>query len=225
MTILDLLGPEWTRVLTPLLQSEYFSNLLKFISLERQTKEVIPEKGSPLIFKAFRTTWFSRVKVVILGQDPYHDGKSFDGFAFSNPPSKLTISPSLRNIQKEIERDVYKGLALNPHTDLTPWAIQGVLLINTAHTVIKGKPESHLVAWEPFTKEVIKTLQGREDLVWLLWGKYAQSYKHLITNKSHCVISSGHPSPLNRANPFIGSGCFTKCNEELEARNKAPINW
>ena len=163
---------------------------------------------------------------MILGQDPYHDG-SYDGLAFSNREDKVKPSPSLINILKEVERDCYDGFDLNTraHISLYRWAEQGVFLVNTAHSVVKGIPGSHLHYWTDFTKEVVRVLNGKSNIIWLLWGNHAHKYESLITNKTHVVIKSGHPSPLNTTNPFKGCGCFSKCNKELENKNLTSIKW
>lgn len=220
-----LLGKEWYKILEPYLETRDFSNLTLELFKERRIHTVYPEKGSDLLFKAFRTTPFSKVKVVILGQDPYHDG-SYDGFAFSNT-EKLAPSPSLRNILKEVEDDVYDGFQLSQDLSLQRWAEQGVLLINTAHTVRKGEPGSHLHLWDMFTARVIHSLvNNHKPMVWILWG--AKARKHLesrVLSKDHLKLTSAHPSPFSAYSGFFGNKHFTQANEFLLNHNKEPITW
>lgn len=220
-----LLGKEWYKILEPYLETRDFSNLTLELFKERRIHTVYPEKGSDLLFKAFRTTPFSKVKVVILGQDPYHDG-SYDGFAFSNT-EKLAPSPSLRNILKEVEDDVYDGFQLSQDLSLQRWAEQGVLLINTAHTVRKGEPSSHLHLWDMFTARVIHSLvNNHKPMVWILWG--AKARKHLesrVLSKDHLKLTSAHPSPFSAYSGFFGNKHFTQANEFLLNHNKEPITW
>jgi uracil-DNA glycosylase len=225
-----LFGGAWYRELGEYLDSPDFLTIGKTIAhLRKQGREIIPFKGSDLLFKAFRTTPYDKVKVIILGQDVYHtiadDIPVYDGLAFSNSNS-IKPQPSLANILKEVEDDIYDGLSINRVTDfsLYSWAEQGVLLINVAHTVEVGKPGSHLKLWEPFTDEVIRVLQKKNDLIWILWGNYARSYKSKITSKNHYIIEGVHPSPL-AGGKFFGGKYFSECNRELEARNKTKIIW
>lgn len=216
----SLFGEEWYNALNPLLESEYWSKLGSAIALDRNSHTVYPEKGSDLLFKAFRTTPLSKVKVVILGQDPYHDG-SFDGFSFSNGGKSSTLSPSLRNIFKEVEDDVYDGLKLDQDPNLERWAQQGVLLINTAHTVRRSEAGSHLDWWKPFTRFVIDRLLEQEHIVWIVWGKKASELvdvKRAIeqTRGKHLFLSSPHPSPFSAHTGFFGSKPFSKTNEYLK---------
>lgn len=231
-----LLGKEWFNVLKPIVYSGLLSDIAKKVNYDRLKYDVIPPKNSLLMFRAFRETPYSKVKVVVLGQDPFHSYENdipvFDGLAFSNANSHH-ISPSLANILKEIENSHSEGLDLDrtSRSDLTGWANQGVLLINTAHSVIKGRPGSHLKYWKPFTDFVIKELNKKDNLVWLLWGTKAIKYSELITNRSHAKICTSHPSPLSNTKivgkypAFNGSNCFLAVNEELEARNKSKIVW
>lgn len=190
----------------------------------RTTEDVLPLAGDPLLFQTFRETPFNSVKIVVLGQDPYHDG-SFNGLAFGNGSKKDNrvkgISPSLRNILSEVERT--EGSRPNPN--LYGWAAQGVLLLNTAHTVIRGEAGSHLSMWSPFTTLIINALNSKQDIVWLLWGTHAKSYGQYIINKSHVKLEAGHPSPLNTSHPFVGCDCFKDCNNILKAKDYEPIIW
>lgn len=235
---LALLGEEWYGKLKGIINSPYWDDLSDHVRRERKLHTVYPEKGSDLLFKAFRTTPISKVKVVILGQDPYHDG-SYDGFAFSNKGKEISnISPSLRNIFAEIkqtvypnETDPYSSGILNP--DLERWAKQGVLLINTAHTVRKGWAGSHTGAWKPFTIKVIQTLlEYSEDskIVWILWGKFASDIFEVAYNKSDPkgiihILTSAHPSPLSAYLGFFNSNHFNQANEFLSMYNITPIKW
>jgi len=226
----QLFGEEWYDALKIILKSEYWRELGGKIAKERMFYTIYPEKGSDTLFKAFRTTPLSEVKIVILGQDPYHDG-SFDGFCFSNKGKTRNLSPSLRNIFIEVENDIYDGLRLDQDPDLERWAEQGVLLINTAHTVQKSNAGSHLEYWKPFTKEVIKKLlTEKEELVWILWGKKAQNIVDVnrameITKGKHLFIQSPHPSPFSADMGFFGSKPFSKANKYLEDHERRKILW
>jgi len=167
--------------------------------------------------------------VVIIGQDPYHDG-SAHGLAFSAGRSAKRCPPSLKNIILEVEDDCFDGLNLERASSwsLEGWAEQGVLLLNTALTVEKGRAGSHSKIWEYFTDELLKLLsEEKTGLIYMLWGKHAQSYEHLIDDKHNYIIKAGHPSPLNRTNPFRGSKCFSKANQIIENQNgpEFTINW
>jgi len=225
MNLKMLFGEEWYSALETMLKSVYWGNLGQKIAKERKMYTVYPEKGSDLLFKAFRTTPLSEVKVVILGQDPYHDG-SYDGFAFSNRES-LRLSPSLMNILKEVEADVYDGFQVSQSPELERWAEQGVLLINTAHTVRKGNPASHLEYWSRFTQQVIlKLLEQDQPIVWIVWGKKAMEVlKSTGKNNKHKVIISPHPSPFSAHTGFFGSKPFSRANEYLESHGKGQIRW
>lgn len=233
-----LLGEEWYESLKDMINSEYFRNLGSTIARERSLRTIYPEKGSDLLFKAFRTTPLSEVKVVVLGQDPYHDN-SYDGFAFSNSVEKRgRISPSLQNILTEVRADCYPEKELETYfaenheiVSLERWAKQGVLLINTAHTVAKGVPGSHTALWKPFTRRVLDTLMIEHNmpLIFILWGKYAQRifYDQVGTYpiKNGLVIESAHPSPLSAYTGFFGSKPFSKTNKFLAENNVKPIVW
>lgn len=232
----ELLGDQWYEQLKDFIHSGKLAEIARKVNAERKTKPVIPEKGSRLMFKAFRETPYNQVKTIILGQDLYHTKINkkpvFDGLAFSNSAS-LHPQPSLKNILDEVERDIYEGFNLDRSAKISlyGWAHQGVLLVNTSHSVVEGKPGSHLALWEPFALSVVEALNKKNDIVWLLWGAKAIAYKKYITNPSHAVICTSHPSPLSVHKsvqgypPFKGSGCFSKANEELEVRNKGKIIW
>lgn len=183
--------------------------------------QITPTKGSDLYFKAFRVTPLDQLKVVILGMDPYPDD-SYNGLSFGNgkpnEPYTGKLSPSLRNIMNEIER----CYGSKPHPSLYNWANQGVLLINTAQSLILGQPGSHMNIWKPFTELIVNTILTKTpDTIWMMWGKHAQGQKL----DGMLTICTGHPSPLNRTDPFVGSDCFVKCNEDLVNLGKEPINW
>jgi uracil-DNA glycosylase len=224
-------GSEWYDLLRNYLSSKEFSKISDTLLAEYKKKtKIIPEYKSPLFFKIFKDLQPSKIKVVILGQDPYHDKGTYTGYAFDNANSSK-LSASLRNILKEVERcypenhnKIDYGY-LDPW-DLSRWVEQGVFLVNTALSVVEKTPGVHMGLWRPFTINWIKELSNnRDDIIWLLWGKQAQGYEKYISNSTHRVIKSGHPSPLNRNNPFIGSNCFVECNEDLVARNKKEIIW
>jgi uracil-DNA glycosylase len=206
---------------------ENLNNMLGSIGSQlvalRETETVLPEVGDPLLFQAFRETPFSKVKCVILGQDCYHDG-SFNGLAFGNGAKdefkKNKLSPSLRNILAEVERT--EGVKPNPN--LFSWAYQGVLLINTAHSVKEGTPGGHLELWRPFTEMVITSLNYKKDLIWMLWGSKSQAFLPLISG-AHTILQAGHPSPLNNTHPFSGCNCFQDCNKILKEKGHETIIW
>jgi uracil-DNA glycosylase len=178
----------------------------------------------PAIFSAFDHTPFDAVRVVVLGQDPYHGPGQAHGLCFSVPPG-VRVPPSLDNIFKEIQRDL--GIARPDHGCLTPWADRGVLLLNSVLTVEEGRAGAHQgKGWEGFTDAAIAALnREREGLVFLLWGAYAQRKGSLIDRNRHCVLTSVHPSPLSAHRGFLGCGHFSAANQYLESRGQAPIDW
>ena len=212
---------DWDLVLKEELNKEYFKNILSSVSKLYEKKIIYPPKKD--VFNAFRLS-YKDIKVVILGQDPYHGEGEAHGYAFSC--LKTPIPPSLKNIYKElyddlhIEKDMTKG-------DLTSWVKQGVMLLNTGLTVEKDKPNSHKnIGWSIFTDEVIKKLNERETpLVFILWGNNAREKKKYITNNKHLVIESAHPSPFSARYGFFGSRPFSKTNEFLIKNHKTPIKW
>lgn len=199
-------------------QKEYFRRLTKSLRDERKKFTVYPPETK--VYRAFSLTPFSEVKVVILGQDPYHGEGQADGLAFSS----LVPPPSLRNIFKELHSDLEVNTPLNG--DLSSWAKEGVLLLNTQLTVRANKANSHKgIGWETYTDNVIKYISENKDyVVFILWGKNAQSKEKLIANR-HGVIKSVHPSPLAAYRGFFGSKPFSKTNELLQANNYSPIKW
>ena len=209
----------------PFLKSEfekpYFKELSIFLHREYETKTIFPQKE--LVFRAF-TTDLNEVKVVILGQDPYHTPGAAEGLAFSVPNSQ-PIPPSLINIYKEIDADI--GQHTNPRGNLASWQKQGVLLLNTVLTVEAHHPKSHSgKGWEVFTTETIRYLsKTRAHLVFILWGRDARNKKPLIDSSKHLILESAHPSPLSAHNGFFGSKPFSKCNKFLKLNGLSEIIW
>lgn len=212
----------WKTVLAQEFQQPYFAAIKTFLVREMQAGKTIYPPG-PLIFNAFNQTPFDQVKVVIIGQDPYHQPGQAMGLCFSVPKG-VRVPPSLRNIYKEIKDNT--GAEPPQHGDLTPWAQQGVFLLNAMLTVEHGKAGSHRkVGWQTFTDAVIKALSDKkEELVFLLWGNFAKGKKSLIDQSRHHVLEAVHPSPL-AGNAFLGCQHFSKTNELLEKQGKSPIDW
>ena len=216
-----MINKTWDIVLEKDLKSDYFKKLGMFVRKEYQTKIVYPKYEN--IFNALRYTDYDDVKVVILGQDPYHGENEAHGLSFSVLKG-VKRPPSLDNIFKEL----YSDLGIKRFdNDLTDWAKQGVLLLNSIMTVVKDHPLSlKTCGWEEFTDNIIKYLNEREKpVVFILWGSFARSKKELITNKRHLIIESAHPSPLSAHRGFFGSKPFSKCNDFLEKNDIEKINW
>ena len=211
----------WKPFLKIEFEKPYFKELSEFLHTEYETKTILPRKE--LVFSAF-TTDLNEVKVVILGQDPYHTPGAAMGLAFSVPNSQ-PIPPSLINIYKEIDDDI--GHHENSRGSLRNWQKQGVLLLNTVLTVEAHRPKSHSgKGWEIFTTEVIKYLnETRPHLVFILWGRDARNKKSLVDASKHLILESAHPSPLSAYAGFFGSKPFSKCNRFLEENNMKPIVW
>jgi len=218
------LESSWLAVLDQEFEKDYMKSLMAFLQQEKDNKQTIYPKGSD-IFNALNTTPFSEVKVVILGQDPYHGVGQAHGLSFSVQRG-VAIPPSLKNIYKELETDV-PGFKSPGHGNLTHWAEQGVLLLNATLTVRASEAGSHQNrGWEIFTDEIIKALsQKREHIVFLLWGRYAQAKAALIDQKKHYVLTAAHPSPFSAYNGFFGSKHFSKANQLLVQNNLKPIDW
>jgi len=216
-----MINKSWDIVLKDEVKKPYFRDLGIFIKNEYKSKICFPAYAD--IFNAFRYTDYNDVKVVILGQDPYHGEKEAHGLSFS-VYDDVRRPPSLQNILKELENDL--GIKREGN-NLTDWAKQGVLLLNAIMSVEKDKPLSHKgMGWEIFTDNVIRYLNEREKpIVFILWGSFARSKKELITNKNHYIIESAHPSPLSASRGFFGSKPFSKTNEFLTKNNMDPINW
>lgn len=217
-----MIGNDWDNLLKDEFKKEYFIELIKKVRKEYQEKTVFPRKDQ--VFNAFRYTPYSKVKVVILGQDPYHGDNEAEGLSFSVPVD-VSKPPSLVNIFKELYNDM--GIKEPSHGSLKSWAREGVLLLNATLTVIKDHAASHQgIGWETFTDNVIKLLNEKnEPIVFILWGRYARSKRVLITNPIHYVIESAHPSPLSAYNGFFGSCPFSKTNKFLINHGIKPINW
>ncbi len=214
---------EWKELLKGEFEKEYFKNIAGFLHREKREGKKIYPPGS-LIFNAFELTPPSKLKVVILGQDPYHGAGQAHGLSFS-VPNGITPPPSLKNIYKEIESDL--GITVNKNSgNLESWARQGVFLINAALTVRAAEPTSHSnIGWNLFTDSVIKTISDNmEGIVFLLWGNYARGKRDLIDRNKHLVLEAAHPSPLARG-AFFGCRHFSQCNSYLIGQGKSPINW
>lgn len=225
---MDLLGYEWYTVLQSEFKNAYMQELGKKVSNLRKRTIVYPENNE--IFNAYKFTPYNDVRVVIIGQDPYHDG-SAHGLAFSIKSDQSKTPPSLKNILKEVEQDFAGGFYLNPEKNLEHWAKQGVFLINTVLTVEKGFAASHSkLGWQQFTKATLHYLLSRPNnthrpLVFMLWGKHAQEFEGMIDHDKHLVLKAAHPSPFSAHKGFFGCKHFTKCNEFLESTNQNPIVW
>jgi uracil-DNA glycosylase len=217
------LEPSWKARLGAYLERPDMRALADFLRAEKRAGKVLYPPG-PEIFNAFAHTPFDQVRVVILGQDPYHGPGQAHGLCFSVRPG-VPVPPSLNNIFAEIERDL--GIPRPDHGCLTPWADQGVLLLNSVMTVEQGRAGAHQnKGWEGFTDAAIEALnREREGLVFLLWGTYAQRKGRLVDPSRHLVLSSVHPSPLSAHRGFIGNGHFSAANRYLESRGHAPIDW
>jgi uracil-DNA glycosylase len=217
------LEPSWKERIGEYLARPDMRALSDFLRSEKQAGKVIYPPG-PEIFAAFDHTPFDAVRVVILGQDPYHGPNQAHGLCFSVRPGVAT-PPSLQNIFKEIQRDL--AFRAPDHGCLTPWADRGVLLLNATLTVQQGMAGAHQgKGWEGFTDAAIDALnREREGLVFMLWGSYAQKKGQLIDGRRHCILRSVHPSPLSAHRGFIGCGHFSAANQYLESRGEQPIDW
>lgn len=213
---------EWKELLKDEFEKEYFKNIVDFLYREKREGKTIYPPGSQ-IFNAFEFTPFSKVKVVILGQDPYHGPNQAHGLSFS-VPDRITPPPSLKNIYKEIESDL--GIKLNKNGNLLNWAKQGVFLLNAVLTVRASEPTSHSnIGWHTFTDEVIKSISDHKDgVVFMLWGNFARSKRELIDKNRHLILEAAHPSPLARG-AFFGCRHFSKCNNYLISKGQTPIDW
>lgn len=211
----------WYSILKDEFAKDYFLSLQKFLNSEYLNYTIFPKEEN--IFKALNLVPIDRVKVVIIGQDPYHKPGQAQGMSFS-VPENFPFPPSLINIFKEIETDL--NIKCKNSGDLTRWAKQGVLLLNTVLTVRKGFANSHKdKGWEKLTSKIIEILgKKKEPIVFMLWGSYAQSFAPLI-EKQHLILKAPHPSPLSAYRGFFGCKHFSKCNEFLVKNNKEPIDW
>ena len=218
----NILKNDWAGLLNDEFNKEYYQTLRSFLTNEYKTKTIYPDKYD--IFNALHFTPYADVKVVILGQDPYHGPGQAHGLSFSVNPG-IKIPPSLLNIYKELNSDL--GCYIPNNGYLKKWSDQGVLLLNTSLTVRAGEANSHKsIGWEIFTDRIISLVNEKEDpVVFLLWGNNAIKKKNLITNKKHLILTSVHPSPLSASRGFFGSKPFSKINNFLISVNKKPIDW
>ncbi len=212
---LDAMKDEFTK--------EYFGAIKSFLKTEKAAGKLIYPPGMQ-IFNAFNHTPFNKLKCLIVGQDPYHGAGQANGLCFSVAKG-IRQPPSLVNIFKELNDDL--GIPFPEHGDLTSWADQGILLLNASLTVEAGKPASHSkIGWEIFTDAVIsKVSKNREHVVFILWGKFAQTKLPLIDNSKHCILTAPHPSPYSASNGFFGCRHFSKTNRYLESNGITPIDW
>ena len=217
------LESSWLKVLKDEFEKPYMKNLSVFLNNEKKNNKIIYPPGSK-IFNALNLTPFTSVKVIILGQDPYHGQNQANGLSFSVEIGNK-IPPSLQNIFKELNSDL--NILPSQHGDLSNWAKQGVLLLNTILTVESSKPSSHSnKGWEIFTDKILHSLSSlKENLVFILWGKKAQEKISLIDESKHKILKSPHPSPYSANNGFFGSQPFSKTNFFLESKNIDKINW
>lgn len=216
------LNNDWDKVIGSEFNKEYYLKLRMFLKEEYANHTVYPDMYD--LFSALKETPYSSVKVVILGQDPYHEPDQAHGMAFSVKPG-IAIPPSLLNMYKELNAEY--GYEIPKTGYLLPWAKQGVLLLNAALTVRAGEANSHQgKGWEIFTDRIISALNERNDsVIFLLWGNNARKKRELITNPQHFILEAAHPSPLSASRGFMGCGHFKKANEILISQLKSPINW
>ncbi|MBQ8726777.1 MAG: uracil-DNA glycosylase [Clostridia bacterium] len=216
------LGNDWDDVIKDLFESEKYLAIRKFLIKEYSEREIYPSMYD--LFNAFKKTPYKSVKAVILGQDPYHEPGQAHGLCFSVKDG-VKLPPSLVNIYKEFKTDL--GITQPNSGDLTKWAEEGVLLLNTTLSVRRGQANSHKdCGWTWFTDEVIKRLSDRQEpMAFILWGANARSKKAFIDKSKHLIIESAHPSPLSAYNGFFGSKPFSKTNDFLKAHGKTPIDW
>lgn len=213
---------KWDQILKEEYEKDYFYNLLKTLQVEYRDKTIFPPKKE--VFKAMRLTDYDNIKVVIIGQDPYHGTGEAEGLSFSVKDG-IAKPPSLKNIFKELHDDL--GYEEPTSGSLVKWANEGVLLLNAILTVEKDKPLSHKkLGWERFTDEVIRKINEKDTpVVFILWGNFARSKKELITNKKHYIIESPHPSPFSARYGFFGSKPFSKTNKFLVSKKISPVNF
>lgn len=215
------LEKNWSEKLSDRFTLTYKRELFSWLENEYATKTVFPPKEK--VFNALNLVPIENVKVVIIGQDPYHTFGQADGLAFSCHNG--TPQPSLKNIFKEISSDI--GIQMSSSTDLTPWAKQGVLLLNTSLSVVEHIPASHSnKLWHTFTTEIVKILNElSQPIVFMLWGNHAKSFLPILNNPNHLILQSAHPSPFSAYNGFFGCKHFSKCNEFLIRNNLSTIDW
>lgn len=218
----EIFGNDWDDCLEAEFEKSYYRQLRQFLKKEYAEETIYPQPDD--LWTAFKLTPYHHVKVVILGQDPYHGAGQAHGLSFSVNPG-VKIPPSLRNMFKELATDI--GCEIPKDGTLTGWAKQGVLMLNTVLTVREGQAHSHKKqGWETFTDEVIRKLSSRkEPIVFVLWGRPAQEKKKLIDLSKHAVVESYHPSPLSASRGFLGSRPYSKTNDILQSWGEAPIDW
>ena len=216
------LGNGWDAVLAPEFEKDYYLKLREFLKVEYATKKIYPPMND--IYNALRYTAYEDARVVILGQDPYHGPGQAHGLCFS-VKAGIAQPPSLKNIFKELSAEV--GMKIPESGELTGWAHQGVLLLNTTLTVREGQPQSHKgQGWEILTDRIISAMNEKATpVVFMLWGGNARAKRSLITNQNHLVLECAHPSPLSAYNGFFGCGHFKCANEFLESHGLVPIDW
>lgn len=219
---MELVGNKWDKILEEEYQKDYFKKIVLYINKAYKEKTIFPPKN--YILRALSLTDYDDVKVVILGQDPYHGIGEANGLAFAVNKG-ITLPPSLKNIYKELNADL--NIPISTSGDLTCWAKEGVLLLNSVLTVEKDRPASHKdLGWQYFTDAIIKKVNEKETpVVFILWGNFAKSKKPLITNKKHLVIESSHPSPFSCNYGFFGSRPFSKTNNFLKENNISEIDF
>jgi uracil-DNA glycosylase len=212
----------WKQVLQQEFEKDYFANIKKFLVKEIDDDKIIYPPGK-LIFNAFNLTPFDKLKVVIIGQDPYHGPGQAMGLCFS-VPKNIVVPASLKRIYKELHNDI--GMNIPNHGDLTKWANQGVFLLNAILTVEHKSPSSHKkIGWQEFTDNVIKKIsEEKEGIIFLLWGNFAKAKREIIDESKHYILHSAHPSPL-AGNKFFNNHHFSKTNELLKEQEKNPIDW
>ena len=213
----------WKSILEPEFSKDYFLEISNFLRNEKKEGKVIFPPGK-LIFNAFNALPLDKVKVVVLGQDPYHGRGEAHGLSFSVPKG-IKIPPSLRNIYKELANDI-EGFTIPNHGNLESWLSEGVFLLNAFLTVEENKPKSHeKIGWEQFTDAVIRTIsENRDQVVFMLWGNFARKKAELIDSSKHLILESAHPSPL-AGNAFQGSKHFSRANEYFISKGLEPVNW
>ena len=216
------IGNDWDGMLAAEFEKEYYGKLLAFLAEEYETHRIYPPQ--PDVFNALRYSSYADTKVVIFGQDPYHQEGQAHGLCFSVNRG-VKIPPSLLNIYKELKEDI--GMEIPSHGCLSSWALQGVLLLNTVLTVRDSMPNSHKGrGWETFTDVILRRLNEREKpIVFILWGANAKTKEKLITAKHHLILTGTHPSPLSAHTGFFGGAYFSRANRFLELENQEPINW
>jgi len=222
--IVDLVGHQWAPKIGKQFLQPYMKEMMKLLKQERASHTIFPDSSD--VFNAYRLTGFDNIKVVILGQDPYHTPGMAHGLAFSSKDPSV-VPPSLKNIYKEIEKDVSRGLYLRSFPSLERWAYQGVFLLNTILTVRKGEPASHSrIGWQNFTHKTISLINDNlENVVFMLWGNPARNLKGLIDAKRHLILEAAHPSPLSANRGFFGCKHFSQANVYLMDHGKKTVKW